>query len=40
MKKESILDKRELFRMHAMDISGGVTDEKNIEAIKALIAQD
>lgn len=40
VKKGSILDKRELFRMSAMDISGGVTDEKHIEIIKELIAQD
>ncbi len=40
VKKGNVLDNRELFRMHAMDISGGVTDEKNIEAIKALITQD
>lgn len=40
IKKGNILEKKDSFRMHSMDISGGVTDEKNIEAIKALIAQD
>jgi len=39
MKKSKILEKRDLFRMHVMS-SGGVTDENNINAIKALIAQD
>ena len=34
-----ILDEKELFRMHVMS-SAGVTEEDNIEAIKALIAQD
>lgn len=38
-KKGNILEKRELFRMHVMP-STDVTEEKNIEAIKALIAQD
>ena len=36
---EDILDNKELFRMHVMS-SAGVTEENNIEAIKALIAQD
>ncbi|OGD25406.1 hypothetical protein A2819_01915 [Candidatus Azambacteria bacterium RIFCSPHIGHO2_01_FULL_40_24] len=35
----SIMDEKELFRIHTMS-SVGVTEEKNIEAIKALIAQD
>ncbi len=35
----NILDETELFRMHAMS-SAGVTEENNVEAIKALIAQD
>lgn len=39
LKKGNILEKKNLFRMHVMS-SAGVTDEKNIEAIKALIAQD
>lgn len=34
-----ILDEKELFRMHIMS-SAGVTEENNVEAIKALIAQD
>lgn len=38
-KKGNILDKRGLFRMHVMS-SVDVTEEKNMEAIKALIAQD
>lgn len=37
--ESGFLDTRELFRMHAM-LSEGVTDEQNIEAVKALIAQD
>ena len=39
MKKENIPNDRELFRMHVMS-SVDVTEEKNIEAIKELIAQD
>lgn len=35
----SLLDELELFRMHVM-LSAGVTDDQNIEAVKALIAQD
>jgi len=37
--ESGLLDIRELFRMHVM-LSAGVTDDKNIEAVKALIAQD
>lgn len=39
IKKNGFLDKKDIFRMHSMS-SAGVTDEKNIEAVKALIAQD
>jgi len=35
----NFLDKKDLFRIHIMP-GKGVTDEKNIEAVKALIAQD
>ncbi|MDP3785272.1 MAG: DUF444 family protein, partial [bacterium] len=37
--ESGLLDIRELFRMHTM-LSVGVTDDQNIEAVKALIAQD
>lgn len=40
IQKGNILSQKNLFRKYSMDIRGGVTDEKNIEAIKALIAQD
>lgn len=39
IKRANFPDKRELFRMHVMS-SAGVTREKNVEAVKALIAQD
>jgi hypothetical protein len=39
VKKGNFLDKKEVFRMHVMS-SQGVTEEKNVEAIKELIAQD
>lgn len=39
IKKGNFLEQRDLFRMHTM-VSVGVTDEQNIEAVKALIAQD
>ncbi|MDO8574859.1 MAG: DUF444 family protein [bacterium] len=39
VKEGNILDETELFRMHAMS-SASVTEENNVEAIKALIAQD
>ncbi len=38
--KSGLLERKDSFRMCSMDIKSGVTDEKNIEAIKALIAQD
>lgn len=40
IKKGNMLEKRNVFKMHVMNVSGGVTDEKNIEAIKTLISQD
>ncbi len=40
MKKGNLLDQKDLLRMSTMDISGGITDEKNIDVIKELIAQD
>ena len=39
VKKANLPERKELFRMHSMS-SGSVTDEQNIEAVKALIAQD
>ncbi|MBU1091693.1 MAG: DUF444 family protein [Nanoarchaeota archaeon] len=39
MKKASALEQKDLFRMYTMS-SAGVTEEKNVEAVKALIAQD
>jgi hypothetical protein len=39
MKKSSILEQKDVFRMHVMP-STDVTEDKNIEAIKELIAQD
>ncbi|MDO8558896.1 MAG: DUF444 family protein [bacterium] len=39
IKSGDFLDKKDLFRIHIMS-GKGVTDEKNIEAVKALIAQD
>ena len=40
VEKGAILERREVFRMHIMPRYRDVTDEMNIEAIKALIAQD
>lgn len=39
VKNTNFTDKKDLFRMHIMP-GESVTDEKNIEAVKALIAQD
>ncbi|OGF62112.1 hypothetical protein A2926_01365 [Candidatus Giovannonibacteria bacterium RIFCSPLOWO2_01_FULL_44_40] len=39
IKQANFLGKRDLFRMHVM-LSTEVTDDKNIEAVKTLIAQD
>ena len=39
IKKANFLGRRDLFRMHVM-LSTEVTDDKNIEAVKTLIAQD
>lgn len=39
MKEASALEQKDLFRMYTMS-SAGVTEEKNVEAVKALIAQD
>jgi len=39
VKTGGILEKKDLFRMHVMP-SQNVTEDKNIEAVKALIAQD
>lgn len=39
VKAGNFLDKKDLFRMHIMS-SADVTEEKNVEAIQALIAQD
>ena len=39
IKKGGFLDQKDLFRMHVMT-SVGVTEEQNVEAVKALIAQD
>ncbi len=39
IKESGLPDRRDVFRIHVMS-SSGVTDEQNIEAVKALISQD
>ena len=40
VEKGGILERRDIFRMHIMPQYYNVTDEMNVEALKALIAQD
>jgi hypothetical protein len=40
IEKGGILERRDVFRMHIMPRYYNVTEEMNIEALKALIAQD
>ena len=37
--ESGLLDRKDIFRMHVMS-SSGITEEQNIEAVKALISQD
>lgn len=40
IKKGGFLQRKNVFRMHVVSLAGEITEENNIEAIKALIAQD